>query len=82
MGFLVALASIGGRVRVTRSNYVVVVFGFVDFVAGSARYVVVRGLGFGLVVLIRVLVEGGLVTGGYVLASLALRLSCGIICRG
>lgn len=82
VGLLVALASVGGRVRVTRSDYVVIVFGLVDFVAGSARYVVVRGLGFGLVVLIRVLIEGGLVTSGYVLASLALRMSCGIMCRG
>lgn len=80
MGFLIALASVGGRVRVTRRDNVIVILCFVDFIAGSARYVVVRGLGFGLVVLIRVLIEGGLVAGGYVLASLALRMSCGLVC--
>jgi hypothetical protein len=58
---VVALAVVGGGVGVARRDDVVGVLVLAVLVGGAGRLVVVGRLGLGLVVLIGILVEGGLV---------------------
>jgi hypothetical protein len=69
---LVALAGVGGRVRVARRDDVVGIL-VLALELGRARRVVVGGLGLRLVVLIGVLVEGGLVVAAGVRGGPGLR---------